>query len=171
MSTFFVPSLSATLSCYNIALMCLYYILLVPSLFLFLAALVQSLFFCSANCSLASFPLMSFYSLVDSSPLEISTYYYAYSTFSHVLVVYILRWFNTVVWLLANTEYLFLVSDRVPIVTLLTSFWGTCRYLGSLHLHAHDVGKLMHMSCRNVVTSRFFFTASTQSTYNSYFTF
>jgi hypothetical protein len=42
----------------------------VPSHFLFLAALVESLSFCSANCSLACFRLVYFYSLVESSPLS-----------------------------------------------------------------------------------------------------
>ena len=45
-------------------------LLLIPMLFLFFAALIESLFFCLANCSLAYFPLPYFYGLVESSPLS-----------------------------------------------------------------------------------------------------
>lgn len=63
-----VPFYDPIMLQYCIAVLVL--LLPVPLLFLCLAALVQSLFFCSANCSLASFRLMYFYSLVDSSPLS-----------------------------------------------------------------------------------------------------
>lgn len=66
------PSLLATLSfCNGIFLLIVVLVLLpVPMLSLFLTALIESLFFCLANCSLAYFLLMYLYSLVDSSSLS-----------------------------------------------------------------------------------------------------